>query len=173
MLDIINDSLKRLETAPNSDDSINNAISNLISELNNIKTLLSPTNLNLSGSASTLTPSMTAQIKCSFSLAPGVYLSTRIKTLAGNLPASNITDSKLGANILPFAGCTNPANPTMNPFVFPWVCIPNLTPFIPTNPTTLLEGAPINTMNNKAICTFAAGGMVNFISSGQINAKTS
>ncbi|AHB98680.1 type VI secretion system PAAR-like protein IglG [Francisella orientalis] len=173
MLDIINDSLKRLETISNNDENIKGSISNLVSELNNIKILLSPTELNLSSSASTLTPSMTAQIKCSFSLAPGVYLSTRVKTLAGNLPASNITDSKLGANILPFAGCTNPANPTMNPFVFPWVCIPNLSPFIPTNPTTLLEGAPITTMNSKAMCTFAPGGIVNFISSGQINVKTS
>ncbi|MBK2094608.1 type VI secretion system PAAR-like protein IglG [Francisella philomiragia] len=173
MLDIINDSLKRLEAISNNDEDIKDSISNLVSELNNIKTLLNPTKLNLSSSASTLIPSMTAQIKCSFSLAPGIYLSTRIKTLAGNLPASNITDSKLGANILPFAGCTNPANPTMNPFVFPWVCIPNLSPFIPTNPTTLLENAPINTMNSKAICTFAPGGIVNFINSGQINAKTS
>ena len=130
MLSTINDSLKRLDEISQSNDSnMQNSIANLVSELNNIKTLLTPTKLNLSSSGSTLTPSMGAQIKCSFSLAPGAYFSIRMKTLAGNLPASNITDSKLGTNILPFPGCSNPANPTMNPFMFPWVCIPNLSPF--------------------------------------------
>ena len=171
MLSTIDNSLKRLEQIKANDKSIKNSIGDLISELNNIKTLLSPTQLNISSNASTLVSSMGAQIKCSFSLAPGAYLSIRVKTLVGNLPASNITDSKLGTNILSFAGCVNPANPTMNPFSFPWVCIPNLSPFIPTNPTTLLENAPITTMNSKAMCIFAPGGIVNFISNGQINVK--
>ncbi|API87161.1 MULTISPECIES: type VI secretion system PAAR-like protein IglG [Francisella] len=174
MLSTIDDSLKRLDEISQSNDSnMQSSIANLVSELNNIKTLLTPTKLNLSSSGSTLTPSMGAQIKCSFSLAPGAYFSIRMKTLAGSLPASNITDSKLGANILPFAGCSNPVNPTMNPFMFPWVCIPNLSPFIPTNPTTFFENAPITTTNSKAMCMFAPGGVVNFINSGQINAKTS
>ncbi|APC96462.1 type VI secretion system PAAR-like protein IglG [Francisella frigiditurris] len=175
MLDtnLLENSLQKLNGLQQNWGSIKGSVDSLISELNNIKSFLSPTKLNISSSASTLTPSMTAMIKCSFSLAPGTYLSIRVKTLAGNLPGSNITDSKLGVNILPFAGCSNPANPTMNPFMFPWVCIPNLTPFIPTNPTTLLENAPITTINSKAMCTFAPGGIVNFINGGQINAKTS
>ncbi|MBK2357768.1 type VI secretion system PAAR-like protein IglG [Francisella hispaniensis] len=173
MLDIINDSLKRLEEIATNNQSTSSSVSDLISELNNIRILLTQTKLNLSNNASILTPSMGAQIKCSFSLASGTYISTRVKTRTSNLPASNITDSKLGVNILPFAGCTNPANPTMNPFSFPWVCIPNLSAFIPTNPTTLLENVPITTINSKAMCMFAPGGIVNFINSGQINVKTS
>ncbi|MBK2109280.1 type VI secretion system PAAR-like protein IglG [Francisella tularensis] len=173
MLNIINDSLKRLEEITTDDESISSSVSDLVADLNNIKILLAQSKLHLSSNASILTTSMGAQIKCSYSLGSGIYLSTRIKTLTNNLPASNITDSKLGANILPFAGCTNPANPTMNPFSFPWVCIPNLSAFIPTNPTTLLENAPINTINSKAMCMFAPGGIVDFISSGQINVKTS
>lgn len=82
MLATIDDSLKRLEQIKANDESIKNSIDDLISELNNIKTLLSPTQLNISSNASTLVPSMGAQIKCSFSLAPGAYLSTRVKTLA-------------------------------------------------------------------------------------------
>ncbi|MFC4892155.1 type VI secretion system PAAR-like protein IglG [Pseudofrancisella aestuarii] len=170
---LLENSLQKLSELQQDWGSSKDSIDNLISELNSIKSFLSPTKLNISSSASTLTPSMTAMIKCSFSIAPGTYLSIRVKTLAGSLPSSNITDSKLGVNVLPFAGCTNPANPTMNPFVFPWVCIPMLTPFIPTNPTTLLENAPITTINSKAMCTFAPGGIVSFINSGQINAKTS
>ncbi|MDE5039665.1 DUF4280 domain-containing protein, partial [Francisella tularensis subsp. holarctica] len=65
------------------------------------------------------------------------------------------------------------ATPTLNPFSLPWVCIPNSSAFIPTNPTTLLENAPITTINRKAMCMFAPGGIVDFISSGQLHVKTS
>ncbi|MDE4992566.1 PAAR-like protein, partial [Francisella tularensis] len=75
--------------------------------------------------------------------------------------------------IIPFAGCTNPANPTMNPCSCPWVCIPNLSAIIPTNPTTLMENAPITTKKSKAMWMYAPGGIVYFISSGQKNVITS
>ena len=174
MLDDIKNTINSLEEMKNVvDNSSLNAIDNILSELNNIKIILSPTKLTISSNATNLTSVMSGTIKCSFSVAPGSYMSIRATMLTSNLPSSNITDSKLGVNILPFAGCTNPANPTMNPFVFPWVCIPLLTPFIPTNPTMLLQNAPITTINSKAICNFAAGGVVGFINSGQINVKTS
>ncbi|MDE5012742.1 DUF4280 domain-containing protein, partial [Francisella tularensis subsp. holarctica] len=36
-----------------------------------------------------------------------------------------------------------------------------------------LEYAPITPRNSKAMCRFAPGGIVDFISSGQLNVKTS
>ena len=114
-----------------------------------------------------------SQMMCSFGIGPGVYNTLRLTTLVNNKPAANISDNIPMVNITPFPGCSSPTNPLMNPFVYPWPCMPILTPFIPSNVTTMIQGAPINTMNNKAICNYAVGGIISFINPNQITTMTS
>ncbi|AXA32996.1 type VI secretion system PAAR-like protein IglG [Francisella adeliensis] len=171
MLDDLKNAIENTKKLQSQSSDLANKINDLATELNNIKTIVSPVSVSAGGAASQVTSVMGGMLMCSFGIAPSSYLSIRATTLTSSLPSSNISDSKIGVNILPFGACTNPANPAKIPFVFPWPCIPTLTPFIPTSPTTMLEKMPITTMNSKAMCTFAAGGMVNFISPGQFNAK--
>lgn len=168
---IIND----VDSLKKDKSNASESLQNLSKELNNIKILVSPVNIKISSNASKLASVMGAMLKCSFSIAPGSYLSVRAKTLVSNLPSSNISDSKLGVNVVPFAGCTSPTNPFFKPpfIVPPLPCIPQLSPFTPTNPKILLENMPITTINSKAMCTFAPGGVVSFVNSNQINVKTS
>ena len=173
MITVLQQTIDKVQSLKNTSSDIADSIKNLTDELNSIKIMISPVNINASGNASTKISVMGAMTQCSFGIMPGSYMSIRVTTLTSSMPSSNITDSKIGVNILPFGGCSSPTNPTMNPFVFPWVCIPTLTPFIPTNPTMLLEEAPVTTSNSKAMCSFAAGGVVSFTTPGQFNAKTS
>jgi hypothetical protein len=172
MLDDLKSAIENTQKLQSQSSDLANKVSNLAAELNNIKTIISPVSLGSGGAASQVTSVMGGTLMCSFGIAPASYLSVRATTLTSSLPSSNISDSKIGVNVLPFGACTNPANPAKIPFVFPWPCMPALTPFIPTSPTTMLEKMPITTINSKAMCTFAAGGVVSFISPGQFNAKT-
>lgn len=148
-------------------------LNTLIKEINNIKALISPSITKTdSVSANMLSSVASALMKCSFSISPGTYISNKIKILTYNMPSSNIFDSKIGVNIIPFTGCTNPTSPLKNPFAMPWPCLPQLTPFIATNLTCLLDGFPITTKESKAMCTFAPGGVVSFLNSGQNIVKT-
>lgn len=171
MLNDLNSAIDKVQNLQSQSSDLADKLSQLANELNNIKTVLSPTQVNASSAASQLTSVMGGMLMCSFAVSPGSYLSIRATTLTSSLPSSNISDSKIGVNIIPFAGCTNPANPAKIPFVFPWPCIPMLNPFTPTSPTTMLEKMPITTVNSKAMCTFAAGGIVSFTSPGQFNSK--
>lgn len=173
MIAALQQAIDKVQSLKNTSSDIADSIKNLANELNGIKIIISPVNINASGNASKMLSVMGAMTQCSFGIMPSSYMSTRVTTLTSSMPSSNITDSKIGVNILPFGGCSSPTNPTMNPYVFPWVCIPTLTPFIPTNPTMLLEKAPVTTSDSKSMCTFAAGGVVSFTTPGQFNAKTS
>ena len=122
---------------------------------------------------STMATCTGSQMMCSFGIGPGVYNTLRLTTLINNKPAANISDNIPMVNITPFPGCSSPTNPLMNPFVYPWPCMPIVTPFIPTNVMTMIQGTPINTMNNKAICNYAVGGVISFINPNQITTMTS
>ncbi|AIT09610.1 hypothetical protein LO80_06295 [Candidatus Francisella endociliophora] len=172
MLKELEQAIDQVKALKDQSSNIANSIETLSNELNNIKTILSPSSVNASNSASQLTSVLGATTLCSFGTGPGSYLSIRATVLTSMLPSSNITDSVIGVNVLPFPGCVNPSNPAKVPFVFPWPCVPLLTPFTPTSPTTILQGAPITTINSKAFCNFASGGVVSFINPGQFNAKT-
>lgn len=170
MIEEIDELAKRVENLRNS-SSIEDSLASLANELKNIRTNISPVSINASSNASAISATMGAMTVCSFGVAPSSYMSTRFKTLSGNMPSSNITDSNIGVNILPFVGCSNPANPTMSWWYFPWICIPALSPFIPTSPNIFIENIPITTIKSKAMCTFASGGVVSFAAPGQINVK--
>ncbi|MDE4953048.1 DUF4280 domain-containing protein, partial [Francisella tularensis subsp. holarctica] len=55
MLNIINDSLKRLKEITTNDESISSSVSDLVADLNHIKILLAQSKLHLSSNASILT----------------------------------------------------------------------------------------------------------------------
>lgn len=149
-------------------------INDIIQQLNNLKSHIEPVNIKITNNASNLASVMGAQIQCSFGIGPGSYIGSRFLTNIGQMPSSNITDSKLGVNLLPFSGCSSPTNPFFKPpfIVPPLPCIPTITSFIPTNPTILLENSPVTTINSKGICTFAPGGVISFSNAGQNSTKT-
>lgn len=147
-------------------------INDKIQQIDNIKSHIAPVNINLSSNASKFAIVLGAQTQCSFGMGPSSYIGSRVKTMAGGKPGSNITDSKLGLNLLPFPGCSNPSNPFFKP---PWIvpplpCIPQVASFIPTSPTILLENIPVTTIDSKGICSFAPGGVISFINAGQSTA---
>lgn len=144
-------------------------INDKLQKIKNIKSHVEPAKLNLSSSASKLSIVLGAQTQCSFGIGLGSYIGTRVKTIIGDRLGSNISDSKLGINIIPFMGCSSPTNPFFKPpFMSPPLpCIPQVSSFIPTSPTVLLENTPITTINSKGICTFSPGGVISFINAGQ------
>jgi hypothetical protein len=148
-------------------------INDTINKMENLKNQITPVNVKKSSNASKLISVLGAQITCSFGAGPGSYIGSRLKTMPGGKPGSNISDSKLGLNLLPFSGCISPTNPFFKPpfLVPPLPCIPQVTSFIPTSPTIFLEDLPITTIQSKGICTFAPGGIISFSNSGQNKAK--
>lgn len=150
-----------------------NFINDTIKKLENLKNQITPVNVKTSSNASKLVSVLGAQITCSFGAGPGSYIGSRFKTIPGGKPGSNISDSKLGLNLLPFPGCTSPTNPFFKPpfLVPPLPCIPQVASFIPTSPTVFLEDLPITTIESKGICTFAPGGIISFSNAGQNSTK--
>ncbi|MBK2125751.1 DUF4280 domain-containing protein [Fangia hongkongensis] len=124
-------------------------------------------------SSSAMAACLSSQVMCTFGIAPGVISPLRPLVTVNNKPASNINDTVPMVNVVSFPGCSNPANPLMNPLVYPWACMPMLAPFIPTNPLTTVQGAPINTINNKAMCSYAAGGVISFMNPSQTTTMSS
>ena len=113
----------------------------------------------------------TSQMMCVFGAGPSTYVSIRAMTLINKKPAANITDSILGVNIQPFPLCISPTHPLWQwskPFA---PCTPVAGPFVPTNPTTLIENAPINTLNNITTCS-VGGGTIKFINPSQFTTFT-
>ncbi|WP_119343073.1 DUF4280 domain-containing protein [Facilibium subflavum] len=115
----------------------------------------------------------TSQVMCSFAIAPGVYSSIRPMVMVNNKPAANINDHIPMVNLTPFPGCSSPTNPLMNPLVYPWPCMPMSAPFVPSNVMTMIQGAPVNTLSNKALCSYASGGVVSFMNPNQTTTVTS
>ncbi len=114
-----------------------------------------------------------AMLKCSFGLAPGslnVLPVNRVKTA---MPIANIMDNKPFVNIMPFAMCISPANPTVAAataaamgVLTPMPCIPVTTaPWMPGSPTVLLAGMPALNSSSKLMCTW--GGIIEVIMPGQ------
>lgn len=174
MLDALEQVINKIDSLKKDTSNKSKDLDNLSNELDKLKIIVTPVKLDISSNTSVFLSSLSGMIKCSFSVAPGTYLSVRATTLVGNMPSSNISDSKFMINIVPFGGCLNVTNPFFKPpfIVPPLPCIPTLSPFIPTQPTVLLENMPVTTEKSKAMCTFAPGGVVSFITPGQFNAQT-
>ncbi len=171
----IDNIINKVNNAKRVDNGVADSLGNLSKELNNLKVVMSPNSFSISSSASTLASTMSGMLECTFSPAPGSYLSIRATTLVANMPSSNISDTMIGANVVPFPVCIAPTNPVAPAqlMIPPYVCVPMLSPFTPTNPTILLENMPITTEDSIAMCMYAVGGVVSFTNPGQFTVKTS
>ncbi|WP_440682750.1 DUF4280 domain-containing protein [Cysteiniphilum halobium] len=148
--------------------NLNNAISNTAVLSGQAASALSVS----SGSPqATMVTCTSSQMLCTFGLGPGMYSTLRATVLINNKPAANITDAAPMVNILPMPSCTAVTNPAWNPLKPISPCIP-AGQFIPTNIMTMVQGSPINTMNNKAMCTMAVGGVISFINPSQMTTMT-
>lgn len=116
----------------------------------------------------------TAQLQCSFGVAPSVFNSLPLPRVFYPTPAGKITDFVPMLNVPPFGMCNSPANPMVITLtalalgVFtPAPCIPVLTaPWITTSPTVLIGSVPAIDMNSKLTCLW--GGLISFINPGQM-----
>ncbi|WP_440616017.1 DUF4280 domain-containing protein [Cysteiniphilum sp. 6C5] len=150
-------------------------LANLNNSLSNTAVLSGQTASALSASSgspqATMVTCTSSQMLCTFGLGPSMYSTLRATVLINNKPAANITDAAPMVNILPMPSCTAVTNPAWNPLKPISPCIP-AGQFIPTNIMTMVQGSPINTMNNKAMCTTAVGGVVSFINPSQMTTMT-
>ncbi|WP_440993832.1 DUF4280 domain-containing protein [Cysteiniphilum litorale] len=151
------------------------ALANLNNSMSNTAVLSGQAASALSASSgspqATMVTCTSSQMLCTFGLGPGMYSTLRATVLINNKPAANITDAAPMVNILPMPSCTAVTNPAWNPLKPISPCIP-AGQFIPTNIMTMVQGSPINTMNNKAMCTTAVGGVISFINPSQMTTMT-
>ncbi len=114
-----------------------------------------------------------AMLKCSFGLAPGSLMVLPINRVKTAMPIANIMDNKPFMNIIPFAMCTSPANPTVAAataaamgVLTPMPCIPVTTaPWMPGSPTVLIGGMPALNNSSKLMCIW--GGIIEVVVPGQ------
>ena len=113
-------------------------------------------------------------IKCAFGVAPMPMTALPIpRVMVGGRPAANIMTNIPMANVPPFAMCTSPANPMVIALTAaalgvptPAPCIPaTVAPWIPTSPTTLVGGMPVQTQPSMLMCMWA--GAINTTVPGQ------
>lgn len=116
---------------------------------------------------------MTAQMMCSFGLAPSALMPTPKTVITSNQIAANIMDHVPMMNIMPFGMCTSPANPTVAAataaalgVLTPMPCIPaTASPWVPGSPTVLLCNQAALNNTSKLMCNW--GGVIQFITPGQ------
>ena len=120
-----------------------------------------------------------AMIKCSMGSAPGQLLVLPVnRVLANNaVPAATIMDNKPLVNILPFAMCQSPANPTViaataaaSGVLTPMPCVPvTAAPWVVGAPTVLIGNMPALNNSAKLMCTW--GGVISIDQPGQQKAQ--
>jgi len=117
---------------------------------------------------------MGANLMCSFGTAPSALsVLPKNKVMAGGPVAANIMDNVPMLNIMPFAMCTSPANPTVAAataaalgVLTPMPCIPvTAAPWAPGSPTVLLGGMPTLNNSSKLMCNW--GGVIQVTVPGQ------
>lgn len=117
---------------------------------------------------------MGATLMCSFGAAPSslVVLPANC-VMAGGPAAANIMDNKPMVNILPFAMCSSPANPTVAAataaalgVLTPMPCIPaTAAPWAPGSPTVTIGKMPALNNSSKLMCSY--GGVIQVSVPGQ------
>lgn len=117
---------------------------------------------------------MGANLMCSFGTAPSALsVLPKNKVMAGGPVAANIMDNVPMLNIMPFAMCTSPANPTVAAataaalgVLTPMPCIPaTAAPWAPGAPTVMLGGMPTLNNSSKLMCNW--GGVIQVTVPGQ------
>ena len=117
---------------------------------------------------------MGATLMCSFGTAPSslTVLPTNC-TMAGGPAAANIMDNVPMMNIMPFAMCMSPANPTVAAataaalgVLTPMPCIPaTAAPWAPGSPTVMIANMPALNNSSKLMCSY--GGVIQITVPGQ------
>ena len=116
---------------------------------------------------------ISANLQCSFGVAPGVLTVLPVnRTLTGG-PAANIMDHVPMLNILPFGMCNCPSNPMVAAataaalgVLTPMPCIPMTSaPWMPGAPTVMVGGMPSLQNSSKLMCQW--GGVIQILAPGQ------
>lgn len=115
-----------------------------------------------------------AVLQCSFGAAPGQLVVLPTKRVNGtNLPLACIADCIPMTNVLPFAMCSSPANPTVAAataaalgILTPMPCVPVTAPWAPGVPTVMVGKVPAIDVNSKCQCAW--GGVIGVVSPGQV-----
>lgn len=117
---------------------------------------------------------MGAMLMCSFGAAPGsLVVLPANRVMAGGPAAANIMDNKPMVNIMPFAMCSSPANPTVAAataaamgVLTPMPCIPaTAAPWAPGSATVMIGGMPALNNSSKLMCSY--GGVIQVTAPGQ------
>ncbi len=110
----------------------------------------------------------TAQLMCSFGIAPSVLNVLPASRVTTTTPIANIMDNVPFVNVLPFGMCRSPSIPSFAAFGIPGPCIPAITaPWAPPCPTVMVGGKPAVTNTSKLIC--ALGGVIQVTNPGTTN----
>jgi hypothetical protein len=116
---------------------------------------------------------ISANLQCSFGVAPSVLTVLPVnRTMTGG-PAANIMDHVPMLNILPFGMCNCPANPMVAAataaalgVLTPMPCIPMTSaPWMPGAPTVMVGGMPSLQNSSKLMCQW--GGVIQILAPGQ------
>lgn len=119
-----------------------------------------------------------ALLACSFGTAPSSLMVLPANLVnAGGPPAANIMDYKPMVNIMTFAMCSSPANPTVAAataaamgVLTPMPCIPaTAAPWTPGVPTVLIANMPA--LNNSCKCMCSYGGVISINMAGQFTVQ--
>jgi Domain of unknown function (DUF4280) len=117
---------------------------------------------------------MGAMLQCSFGAAPSSLVVLPQNAVLTGTPAATIMDNAPMVNILPFAMCNSPANPTVAAataaalgVLTPMPCIPvTAAPWAPGSPTVLIGNMPALNNSSKLLCNW--GGVIEITQPGQM-----
>ena len=122
----------------------------------------------------------TAQIMCTFGVAPGVLtaIPKGMPVQASGQMVATVQDFAPMVNIPTFGMCITPSNPQVaaatsaaRGVLTPQPCIPVTTaPWVPGSPTVMINGAPA--LTNSCTCNCMWGGVISVVSPGQMTTQT-
>lgn len=116
---------------------------------------------------------MGATLQCSFGAAPSSLVVLPANRVLTNTPAATIMDNAPLVNIMPFAMCSSPSNPTVAAataaalgVLTPMPCVPvTPAPWVVGAPTVLIGNMPALNNSSKLMCTW--GGVIQVVVPGQ------
>ena len=121
-----------------------------------------------------------AVLQCPFGMAPSnLNVTSQSTCIVSGQPAATIQDAQGTVNIQPFGMCTSLANPQVAAataaalgVLTPQPCMPQTSGmWIPTSPTTMIDGKPCLTSDCKVICGNGMG-TIQITSPGQMKVST-
>lgn len=116
-----------------------------------------------------------ATLQCSMGMAPSSLVVLPVNRVStGEQPDANIMDHVPMVNIMPFAMCMSPANPTVAAataaalgVLTPMPCVPmTAAPWVPGASTVLLANMPA--LDNQSTLTCTWGGVIQIVSPGEM-----